>query len=224
MPACLLEGLVLDLPLYSASKEHLTDKCGHTLYNFDEGNMDCVSSQGINGVPFYGIRLNEVNKPRPAWNIENCIDDKLSFSFYFQADKVNGHGWSWAFSDKDDNYLQQVATSYGGISRFCAIADTKKNQFLFLPTYPTYGAIYFLTVTLDSQTAKLYINGRFSNETAFPFSEEIASIGLRAKGLTYDGSNDSLFAFRQYKLFNRVLTDKEVAVLYAEEAARLSER
>lgn len=223
MPARLSDSLILDLPLYSATREQLTDRQGHTLYNFEEGNMDCISTEQIDGVPFYGICLAGVNKQRPAWNIEGCIGNELSFSFYYQTNKYNGHGWCWEFEDESGNFIFNTATSlWGHQETFAAVGNAGP-----LLSNSDIGTVRFLTVTFEPNLLKIYRDGSLEKESTSNIlgNKTPVSVGMRAKanGMA-DGSNDSNFAFRQYKLFNRALTEEEVSILYAEEAARLSER
>ncbi|MDE5704004.1 MAG: hypothetical protein K2H70_04190, partial [Bacteroidales bacterium] len=87
-----LPELVLDLPLYSASMEHMADRCGHPISGFGS-NMAAISSQTSAGIR--GIRMKGGYSTMPRWTFEPIYNGRYTYSYFFSDGGNNGHGWAW---------------------------------------------------------------------------------------------------------------------------------
>lgn len=221
-----LPDLVLDIPLYSASMEHLTDRCGHDLLFLGGGMEPAYQTVTMDG-GVTGISMMAITGALPYWSFEPLIEPCYTFSFFCDGGRGNGHGWIWEFFlsefGKDDYSYLNSKTDFGTYSFF--------HRGVFYPYYSDWvwdaslgmklGPAHFFTVIADSALIKLYIDGRLRMEAQdenvfFPFCK----LGLR--GRHDDRTNNSLYRFRQFKLFRKALTPEEVAALYAMELAEFN--
>ncbi len=210
-----LPGLVLDLPLYSASLKHMTDRCGNTLHGFGDG----MAAQTVTQNGMTGIRMPLSYTSMPQWTFEPITDGCYTYSYFFVDGGVRGHGWAWeciTYGGGSATVELTSATSSGGI---------KLRLFAGLSGYggASYGysdEIHFVTVAVEGAQVALYVDGvRVATSEKLKY-RPFDCVGLRW-GVS-DRNNSSNAVFRQFKLFRRTLTADEVAALYAEEQKYLT--
>lgn len=217
-----LPDLVLDIPLYSASMEHLADRCGHeTLFvgqpadlSLETANM-AIGAQGVRIIRKFPARL-------PYWSFEPIEDARYTCSFFLFGASPSGHGWAWDAAGMPfaSQTTFHIATSFFGNEWFFVEGvllfqydDNGYRRFMATP--------HFVTAVVDGTSAHLYIDGVFvkdgvSDNLALPFG----CIGLRLTDA--DCGNTSNAVFRQFKLFRKALSPDEIAALYADELAEFN--
>ncbi len=225
-----LPDLVLDIPLYSASMEHLADQCGHETCFFkgtgDNGLETATAAPGVTG-----IRLLGNYGMLPYWRFEPIDDAHYTYSFFCSDIKARGHGWIWEFWDERgiSSTIVACACSYGGLpiwrAECCSFwyganADRPwwypESDTLSIPDFLL--TPRFMTVVVDEALCRLYIDGVLVEQaTDSKLLAPVGSVGVRWQA--GDGGNSADAVFRQFKLFRKSLSADEVAALYAHEVA-----
>lgn len=211
-----LPGLVLDLPLYSASLDHMSDKCGNTLRGFGGGMA--AQTATIGGLT--GVQMPASYSSMPQWTFEPITDGCFTYSYFFCSGGPRGHGWAW-----------ECLTFGGGtgtINFVCATTSGGRSNRLFVGLSGYGGAecsygttsVHFVTAVVEGALVELYVDGALVTTGDKQKSQPFNCVGLRWN--VSDQANSSNAVFRQFKLFRRTLTADEVAALYVEEQKYLT--
>jgi hypothetical protein len=85
--------------------------------------------------------------------------------------------------------------------------NTNGQEFSFFNGFST-GTWYYVTLTRNDNTVKLYLNGRFVGSMTISGSDHLSVSQVGYKGRSFNGAIDEL------GIWNRALTDQDVAKLY----------
>lgn len=211
-----LRDLVLDLPLYSASLEHMTDRCGNTLYGFGDGMA--AQTATIGGLT--GVQMPASYSSMPQWTFEPITDGCFTYSYFFCSGGLRGHGWAWE--------CLTLGGGVGTVNFTCATTSGGRSNRLFAGLSGYGGAtcdygttsVHFVTAVVEGAFVELYMDGALVATGNKNKSRSFDCVGLR--WAVSDLSNSSTAVFRQFKLFRRTLTADEVAALYVEEQKYLT--
>ena len=193
------------------------------------GNANDESGRNNHGTVDDATLTNDrYNSPNRSYNFDGA-GDKITFndqalpsgstnrtlSVWFKADSLNGHS--------DKTIIRYGNQGHGGQSLGLVLRNGKlmpttwgaSNEYLATSVSFDLGAWHHVTWSLESGTAKTYINGTLKDSRAFNVNTVLGSgyIGYNPNpaGEDWDGSIDDI------RIYNRALNAEEIHELYEQE-------